>query len=68
MAMYPPTMPVMAISAPPSTGPVMRLACIPTESSAIAFVTPPRPVTSSTMERLDGISNAQPKPLAKTAI
>ena len=66
--MYPPTMPVMAMSAPPMTGPVMRLACIPTESSAMAFVMPPRPVTSSTIERLEGISNAQPSPLARTAM
>ena len=64
--MYPPVTLTAAIIPPAMVGPSMRLACIPTESRAIALVNEAFPNRSWTTDLRAGMSRAQPKPVRST--
>ena len=65
-AEYAPTNPVVEISSPARAGPIILLADIATESSAIPFVIPELPSRSWIADLRDGISSAQAVPATLT--
>ena len=65
-ATYAPMKPVVEMRSPARAGPIIRLALIPTESSAIPLVIPELPSRSWIADLRDGMSSAHDIPVTLT--